>query len=42
MNNFKNRRLFIVLTMAAFSIMALAAYTLSTSPTRPEASQNER
>jgi len=42
MNNFKNRGLFMVLTLVAFSILALASYTLSASPTQPEILQNER
>jgi len=42
MNNFKNRGLFIVLTLAAFSILALASYTLSASPTQTKNIQNER
>ncbi len=42
MNNFKNRGLFIALCLVAFSILALASYTLSTSPQQIETIQNGR
>jgi len=41
MNNFKNRGLFIALTLIAFLILALASYTLSAPPTHPETNQPE-
>lgn len=41
MNNFKNRGLFILLSLAAFSILAFASYTLSSAPARPETNQPE-
>ncbi len=36
MNNFKNRGLFIVLTLSAFLMLALASYTLSVHPKSTE------
>jgi len=41
MNKFRNRGLFILLTLAAFSILALASYMLSAPPAQHTVDQND-